>query len=431
MSRLLRNFFVFTFYLLLAACSTPGPGLFKKQTPHEAYAERLNEAGLQGSALGRAWFGAADRALRQPVTVQLPYTVVGYFPADRPDALGLRFTAQRGQKVALRIEKRPANGFRLYADLWEEVPNGQPRFVQSADSASMNMEVEIEGETHYILRLQPELLSSGDYTVRISVGPSLGFPVAGRSGRVGSVWGDARDGGARSHEGIDIFAPKRTPVVAAADGTVTRVNESNLGGRVVWFRPEGKNMSLYYAHLDEQLVQAGQSVRAGDTLGLVGNTGNARTTPPHLHFGIYTFGGAINPLPFIDRDVKEAPVFRFDTGRLNRYYRLQSEHKEGGVSLAKGTVVLATAAGPGQIQAQLPDGRIASLPQASVQVTDNQLVAKNLSDSGALLDAPRTEAGRKRALPVRQRVEVLGYFNDFALVRAEGQEGWIPRTQLR
>ena len=59
---------------------------------------------------------------------------------------------------------------------------------------------------------------------------------------------------------------------------------------------------LYYAHLDRQLVQPGQHVRPGDTLGLVGNTGNARTTVPHLHFGIYQSGrGAVDPWPYLHR----------------------------------------------------------------------------------------------------------------------------------
>ncbi|MGD2123720.1 MAG: M23 family metallopeptidase, partial [Gemmatimonadota bacterium] len=56
--------------------------------------------------------------------------------------------------------------------------------------------------------------------------------------------------------------------------------------------------SIYYAHLDEPLVEDGQQVQAGDTIGLVGNTGNARTTPPHLHFGAYQ-RGAMDPWDLI------------------------------------------------------------------------------------------------------------------------------------
>jgi peptidoglycan LD-endopeptidase LytH len=89
-------------------------------------------------------------------------------------------------------------------------------------------------------------------------------------------------------------------VVSATDGVVTRVGEGGLGGRVVWVWNPARGLLLYYAHLDEQLVRTGEPVRRGDILGTVGNTGNARTTPPHLHFGIYHRGiGAIDPYWFI------------------------------------------------------------------------------------------------------------------------------------
>jgi murein DD-endopeptidase MepM/ murein hydrolase activator NlpD len=68
--------------------------------------------------------------------------------------------------------------------------------------------------------------------------------------------------------------------IAAANGRISSVTENNLGGKVMFMRPAGKDFTLYYAHLDEQLVSEGQDVRTGDTIGLVGNTGNARTTPP-------------------------------------------------------------------------------------------------------------------------------------------------------
>ena len=122
------------------------------------------------------------------------------------------------------------------------------------------------------------------------------------------MWGDARDAGARSHEGIDIGAPRGTPVIAAAAGTISRVQESDIGGKTVSLSVKDRNLSLYYAHLDLQLVQQGQKVNVGDTIGLVGNTGNAITTEPHLHFGIYGYSGAIDPFPFVNRKLKTIPA---------------------------------------------------------------------------------------------------------------------------
>lgn len=123
-------------------------------------------------------------------------------------------------------------------------------------------------------------------------------PVAGVArSRLRDSWGAARSDG-RSHEGIDIFAPRGTPVVAATRGIVSRVGANVLGGRVVWVMGPGRQMH-YYAHLDRiGDVRPGDIVQAGDVLGTVGTTGNARGTPPHLHYGIYA-NGAINPYPLL------------------------------------------------------------------------------------------------------------------------------------
>lgn len=128
---------------------------------------------------------------------------------------------------------------------------------------------------------------------------SLPVPVFGvKPARLADTWHATRPP-ARRHEGIDIFARKGTPVVAATDGVVVRRGEDPLGGNVVSvYGPAGQ--VHYYAHLDEfGDVALGDVVLAGDLLGTVGNTGNARTTPPHLHYGIYTDGGAINPYPLL------------------------------------------------------------------------------------------------------------------------------------
>jgi hypothetical protein len=103
----------------------------------------------------------------------------------------------------------------------------------------------------------------------------------------------------RLHEGIDIFAAQGTPVVASTEGIVIRRGENALGGNVVWVLGPGGHHH-YYAHLDHPAIGgAGDRVSAGTLLGYVGNTGNARTTPPHLHYGVYTDAGAINPYPLL------------------------------------------------------------------------------------------------------------------------------------
>jgi murein DD-endopeptidase MepM/ murein hydrolase activator NlpD len=125
---------------------------------------------------------------------------------------------------------------------------------------------------------------------------------------VRSYFRDPRDAGRREHHGVDIFAPRDTPVVAAASGFVSSVGTNRLGGNVVWLWDPDRKQSHYYAHLSSQAVRIGQRVDAGDVVGYVGNTGNARTTPPHLHFGIYAFReGPIDPLPFVAGAVGPQP----------------------------------------------------------------------------------------------------------------------------
>jgi peptidoglycan LD-endopeptidase LytH len=127
---------------------------------------------------------------------------------------------------------------------------------------------------------------------------SVGVPVVGvRKSQIVDTWGAARGAG-RKHEGVDIFAPTGTPVLSVSDGLVVRVGEDPLGGQIVtvW----GAGNRRYYAHFSRfGPFKTGEIVREGDLIGFVGQTGNARTTPPHLHFGVYTPDGAINPFPIL------------------------------------------------------------------------------------------------------------------------------------
>jgi murein DD-endopeptidase MepM/ murein hydrolase activator NlpD len=124
--------------------------------------------------------------------------------------------------------------------------------------------------------------------------------------QVANTWHAPR-GTDRVHEGQDIFAPRGTPIFSATSGYVYRVGENNLGGQTVSVIGAGGRV-YYYAHLDSYApgIEEGDPVTTKTLLGYVGTTGNAQGTPPHLHFGIYTSSGAINPLPLlVDRT---APV---------------------------------------------------------------------------------------------------------------------------
>lgn len=136
---------------------------------------------------------------------------------------------------------------------------------------------------------------------------ALAFPVAGKKASIGDKWGASRDGGRRRHKGIDIFAKKGTPVVAIADGYIATKARFPVGGKVLWLKPSGEPWKAYYAHLDKWLVSEGQYVRKGQVIGTVGKTGNAKSTPPHLHFGIAKNNGWVNPMPYIRHSSRVVP----------------------------------------------------------------------------------------------------------------------------
>lgn len=140
------------------------------------------------------------------------------------------------------------------------------------------------------------------HLMRLSQPEALMVPVQGmRPIPVHNTWHARRDGDRRRHEGIDLFAPKGAPVYSATEGIIGRIATSKLGGKVVWvLGPAGQRH--YYAHLDGYAhIRKGQRIQQGALLGYVGNTGNARHTPSHLHYGIYGASGAINPFPLLKR----------------------------------------------------------------------------------------------------------------------------------
>lgn len=131
---------------------------------------------------------------------------------------------------------------------------------------------------------------------------TLLMPVDGvHVAEVADTWGAPRSGG-RKHEGQDIFAERGTPIRPVVGGYVTTVANRGLGGKQVYVTGKG-GRQYYYAHLDGFAeVAYGDKVTTDTVIGYVGNTGNAISTPPHLHFGVYTTTGAINPYPlFRDR----------------------------------------------------------------------------------------------------------------------------------
>lgn len=137
----------------------------------------------------------------------------------------------------------------------------------------------------------------------MSLASQLPIPVQGiKAKNLTDTWGASRSSG-RLHEGIDILAPRGTKVFSATEGLISDLRNNNLGGKVIWIMGPGGSWH-YYAHLDDHKrgLKVGDYIQKGDLIGYVGNTGNARHTSPHLHYGIYLSGkgrGAVNPYPYL------------------------------------------------------------------------------------------------------------------------------------
>jgi murein DD-endopeptidase MepM/ murein hydrolase activator NlpD len=279
--------------------------------PYEKYVRDLEKANLQSRPMVKRWIEAGQLALKDSLVVQLPFSETGHFIAHKPDARSYQFEARDGQVITVNGALKVTTGAKIFADLflWKE---NEWKNVAWSDS-TLTLSYEFTRDAKCLLRIQPELLVNAYYSIALSLTPILINPVSGADNRsIRSFYGDSRDGGKRSHEGVDIFAKKGTPIVAPTKGRISRVGTSRLGGKVVWMYDQTRGHSYYFAHLDSQYVSSGQFVKQGDVIGTVGNTGNARYTPPHLHFGIYQ-SGSKDPLNYIKTLEAIANVSAVDT----------------------------------------------------------------------------------------------------------------------
>lgn len=295
-------------------------------SPHQRYAARLQlqralsavpgagvvlhatHLSLPSPADVDAWLLAADHALMQAPLVSPPFMDAGTFTKPG-DAVAWRLPARRGHRIVVISSLSHGD---LFVDLFAlatadvepadgGVRGSEFRQLTSAASGATDFTYDVTQDEELVLRVQPPIGSSGEYRIEQRSEPSMTFPVKGLGPRsVQSQFGAQRDAGRRLHEGIDIFAPRGTPVVAATAGWVGSAVTNRLGGNVIWvWNPVG-GFSTYYAHLDRRAATPGQRVMAGDVVGYIGNTGNARGGPPHLHFGVYAAGsGSVDPLPFV------------------------------------------------------------------------------------------------------------------------------------
>ncbi len=416
---------------------------FRDLTPHEAYQESLSAAGLSETALGRDWLSAGRESVESAASIELPFEEEGFITAEDPGAQAFRIRVGRGQKLSATITLESQDDARVFVDLFR-VPasEGDPfRPVLSLDSLPGSFVHEPWRGGEYVLRLQPELLRGGRYRVSLRLDAQLAFPVEGHGVlAIQSPFGVARDGGRRSHHGVDIFARRGTPVLATSAGTINRVDVTNLGGKVVWLRDPVRNANIYFAHLDSQYVANGDRVEVGDTVGFVGNTGNARTTPPHLHFGMYRRGeGPVDPDPFLRPPGGTLMPMLEDLDRLGSWVRAtddgirlrEAPGPRGEVlrDLDRHTAVRVLGASGQFFRVRLPDGAFGYVAARLTAPVTEPVGTRRVASATPVHAAPALAAPAVDRVESGRDLPVLGRFDGFLLVRLDdGRTGWLSEA---
>jgi murein DD-endopeptidase MepM/ murein hydrolase activator NlpD len=423
----------------ISGCSEDSlPEFLRSHTPHERYEQALRGAGLDQTALGRDWIAAASTSLNGAISISPPYREESYLDPREAMATAYRIPLRRGQRIEVSFESEPDTSYQVFVDLFliRNRPGADPRHLASADSLERGLDYLARRDGDYVVRIQPELLRGGRYSISVVVTPSLRFPVSGHdTTAIGSRYGDARDGGRRRHEGLDIFAPRGTPVLASADGVVRSTRRNNLGGNVVWLRDDF-GRSHYYAHLDSQVVRRGERVRAADTLGFVGNSGNARSTPPHLHFGIYS-RGSFDPYPAMQQLPTTPASFSGDQSLIGRFVRVtRAGARTRALPTTRSSILtelalhtpLKVEAGTGAwYRVTTPDGTIGFVATSLTEPVDSPIRREVVVSGVMLLTDPAPTAVGLDSIAAGAEVPVLGTFGEFLWVQGpSGRAGWLP-----
>ncbi len=249
------------------------------------------------------WEWQALRSLNEPLPLELPYAEQWLLFGSETQVITFDISATQNRILEITSDRQPTAQGGMFVEIFE--PMGERhRVVATSNPTDTHLRWPVSRTGTYRIRVQSLPGSVGAFALTLDEQFAFEFPVATDSPKpVQSFFGMPRDGGRREHHGIDIFAPRHTPVVAATDGYIARVATSTRGGLHIWQRgsdeygnPIG---SLYYAHLEDTHVSAGTWVNRGTQIGTVGNSGNAISTPPHLHFGLYQrSAGPQDPLPW-------------------------------------------------------------------------------------------------------------------------------------
>ncbi len=434
------------FSLLLVFFLIPGcrkeivPEAYKPTHAHDAYRHSLLEANLADSALGQDWINAAGLALQKPIDISLPLEEVFYISPSEPIALAYRFDVKRGQRIELNVTVDSEKPSRLFIDCFREQGESEDEWVRvaSANETEKRLVFEPRRDARYVIRLQPELLRGGRFKVLLWKDASLDFPVEGKTtSAILSGFGVPRDAGRRVHNGVDIFARRHTPVLAPCDARVRHVGENDLGGNVIWLFDADRSINLYFAHLQTQDVEPNTEVKAGQKIGTVGNTGNARTTPPHLHFGIYARGsGPVDPAPYLTKLETTPRTVSANLEMLGGWarstepdvsLRAAADGRSDRIkALDQYSLMKVQAAVYRWYRVLLPDGTSGFVYEDSLEPIDASIENLQAQTNQEMRETPFPYAPAKDVLSTGNIFSVLGSYEGYWFVKThQGNTGWI------
>ncbi len=472
---------------LLAGCSPEDPIL---SVDHQESVPRFREGvatlAISRSHVGEEWTAAAERALANPTTAVLPFFEDLVFEPAAPRAMAFEFQAVRGHGLTVRGEdsvllelfrrsEGESYGLQVSETLGDTAEESD--LLRVAERLPGQGELYYEPREHgsYVLLVQAKPLDAAELRLEVATEPLLEWPVEGTDAAdIWSVFGDSRDGGRRVHHGIDIFAPRGTNIVAASRSTVRRVGERDRGGKIVTLYDEARDIFLYYAHLDEHRTEGGLTLGPGDLIGTVGNTGNALTTPPHLHLGIYdaNWRRPLDPWYFFVPVRRVGRLPQVGVSDLGRWVRVTEEaptvhaHPDfvGGIvpsparfdargnpvdpsyrppriltlgprvsgTLSAGEALRVQGSHGAFVRVEMSSGQVGYVAQSAVAPLSTPVEEIVVNQQTAVRMLPEASSDLRGTIEANATVSVLAYSGSYGLVLYKGHFGWIPlgRTEL-
>ena len=426
--------------VILSACKEDVvivPDSFKPNNHHEAYQHQLETTGIAETTLGKEWIEGSKQALTHPTVIETPFAEEFYQDERSIKSVGYRLAALRGHKVTIDIAPGlESEETTLFLQVFRVVSDSLQQYEHIAsNSDTLNfLEFEPQNDDDYIIRFQTEILRGGRFNIKVKSIPALAFPVSGKDkAAIGSLFGVPRDAGRRKHHGIDIFARRHTPIVAPCDGYVRSTKENELGGKVVWFNDTEREQTIYFAHLQDVFVAEDQKVEKGDTIGTVGNSGNAKTTACHLHFGIYK-NGPIDPYHFV---VKPRTRFKRTLSkneyigtiaRTNKATQLKVNsilRKSPKRSIPENQIVNVLGTSGAYYKVELPDYTLGYLAYTDIEKTNRKIKGVIKATSKDLYVTPLDKSLVLSTLENTSNIKILGKHDKYYYVSQENQTGWV------